>query len=32
MISGKSWVQIRSWINPSGSRILEFDRAKAIWP
>jgi len=32
MISGRDWMRIKSWINPHGSRNLEFDPAKAITP
>lgn len=30
MISGKDWMRIKSWTNPSGSRNLEFDHTKQI--
>lgn len=30
MISGKDWMRIKSWLNPSGSRNLEFDPVKVI--
>ena len=32
MISGKDRMRIKSWLNPSGSRNLEFDPAKVIKP
>jgi hypothetical protein len=32
MISGRDWMRIKTWLNPSGSRNLEFDPAKAIKP
>ncbi len=30
MISGKDWVRIKSWVNPSGSTNLEFDQAELV--
>ena len=32
MISGKDWMRIKSWLNPSGSRNLEFDPTKVAKP
>ena len=32
MISGKAWMRIKTWLNPSGSRNLEFDPQKTIRP
>ena len=32
MISGKDWMRIKSWFNPSGARNLEFDPTKVIKP